>query len=293
MDCIEFLTRLDGLRMGELNRLESRHAAEHLRMCRTCSTALGAVQGLAAELNLLRVTAPGDIRLRVLEATADRYAAIETDLGKLWVGFSVRGITMVDPGGSGAPEFEDRYLRRRGRRAFRGKLPNRYERAVRSAVAGKAPKAAGVDLSGLTEFEQAILAALLRIPRGEVRPYSWLAREAGNPEAIRAVGNTMAHNPVPLLLPCHRVVPVGGGVGNYAFGPALKRELLAREGAPVDVIEACGREGTRYVGSKTTGIFCFPTCHDARRVLPRHRIKFKGVAEAASGGFRPCRHCRP
>lgn len=293
MNCGEVLMRLDGLRTGELGRLELKRVAAHLQECRKCSAVLAEIEGMAAEMVLLRVSAPDGIRTHVLEAVADHYAAVETDLGRLWVGFSARGITMVDPGGSDAPSFKARYRRRRNRLPLEGSLPAEYARAVRDAAAGKVPMSVSVDLSGLTLFEQAVLAALKRIPRGEVRPYSWLAREAGSPEAIRAVGNTMARNPVPLLLPCHRVVPAAGGVGNYAFGSMLKRALLVREGAPVDAIEQYERDGIRYVGSNTTGIYCFPSCRDARRVQPRHRVLFKGVAEAARGGFRPCQHCRP
>ena len=86
-------------------------------------------------------------------------------------------------------------------------------------------------MTGLTTFQQKILRLLQTIPRGEVRTYAWLARKAGRPRAARAVGNVMAGNPVPWLLPCHRVVPSQGGVGNYAFGSKMKRDLLHREGA--------------------------------------------------------------
>ena len=77
-----------------------------------------------------------------------------------------------------------------------------------------------------------MLEHLARIPSGEVRPYAWLAREAGRPKAIRAVGTVMARNPVPFLMPCHRLVPSTGGVGNYYYGPEMKWTLLEREGIP-------------------------------------------------------------
>ena len=72
--------------------------------------------------------------------------------------------------------------------------------------------------------------ATARIPRGEVRTYGELAAIVGRPRAARAVGTAMARNPVPLLVPCHRVVPSSGGVGNYGFGSDLKAKLLAGEG---------------------------------------------------------------
>ena len=69
------------------------------------------------------------------------------------------------------------------------------------------------------------------IPRGQVRPYQWLAQEAGKPGAARAVGSTMANNPVPLIVPCHRVVRADGSIGQYSLGGVEnKRLLLAVEG---------------------------------------------------------------
>ena len=87
-----------------------------------------------------------------------------------------------------------------------------------------------VDLSSRSPFHQEVLRATARIPRGEVRTYGELAEIVGRPKAARAVGTAMARNPVPLLVPCHRVVPSSGGVGNYGFGGDLKAKLLAGEG---------------------------------------------------------------
>ena len=87
-----------------------------------------------------------------------------------------------------------------------------------------------VDLSSRSAFHQEVLRATARIPRGEVRTYGELAAIVGRPRAARAVGTAMARNPVPLLVPCHRVVPSSGGVGNYGYSPATKAKLLAGEG---------------------------------------------------------------
>ena len=87
-----------------------------------------------------------------------------------------------------------------------------------------------VDLSSRSPFHQEVLRATARIPRGEVRTYGELAEAVGRPRAARAVGTAMARNPVPLLVPCHRVVPSSGGVGNSGFGRDLKAKLLAGEG---------------------------------------------------------------
>jgi len=90
-----------------------------------------------------------------------------------------------------------------------------------------------VDLSSRPPFHRAALRAAADIPKGEVRTYAEVAAAAGRPGAARAVGQAMARNPVPLLLPCHRVVPSAGGVGQYGYGPDLKQRLLSLAGASV------------------------------------------------------------
>jgi O-6-methylguanine DNA methyltransferase len=134
---------------------------------------------------------------------------------------------------------------------------------------------------------------LPKIPRGEVRTYEWVAREVGRPRAVRAVGTILGKNAVPLVVPCHRVVPTAGGVGNYAFGSAAKRNILSREGVDVEALETMARSGVRYIGSRTTKIVCFPTCRDARRIRDDNRVPFRGAEEAVEKGFRPCLRCRP
>ncbi len=85
------------------------------------------------------------------------------------------------------------------------------------------------DLRGLPAFTHAVLKAATRIPYGEVRSYGWLAQRLGNPKAARAVGNALARNPIPIIIPCHRVVRSNGALGGYALGTALKKRLLKLE----------------------------------------------------------------
>ena len=85
------------------------------------------------------------------------------------------------------------------------------------------------DLQGLTPFTHAVLKTTCRIPYGEVRSYRWIAEIVGRPKAARAVGNALARNPVPILIPCHRVVRSNGSLGGYALGTKWKRMLLKME----------------------------------------------------------------
>jgi methylated-DNA-[protein]-cysteine S-methyltransferase len=80
-------------------------------------------------------------------------------------------------------------------------------------------------------FRRTVLETLREVPRGKTVSYGELAARAGNPRAARAVGSACAHNPIPIVVPCHRVLPGSGRLGNYAGGPERKRVLLELEGA--------------------------------------------------------------
>jgi O-6-methylguanine DNA methyltransferase len=82
-----------------------------------------------------------------------------------------------------------------------------------------------------TPFQQSVYEALLAIPYGETRSYADVARSIGQPTAVRAVGSANGANPVPLVVPCHRVVQSGGKLGGYGGGVRLKKRLLAMERA--------------------------------------------------------------
>jgi O-6-methylguanine DNA methyltransferase len=86
------------------------------------------------------------------------------------------------------------------------------------------------DLGSVTTFTRRVLEATCEIRRGETRSYQWLARRIGMPEAARAVGNALGSNPLPLVIPCHRIVRGDGSIGGYAFGSRMKQALLETEG---------------------------------------------------------------
>lgn len=85
-----------------------------------------------------------------------------------------------------------------------------------------------LDLRG-TDFQLKVYAALCEIPYGQTRSYAEIAARIGRPRAVRAVGTANGANPIPLVVPCHRVINAGGGLGGYGGGLDLKRRLLAME----------------------------------------------------------------
>jgi len=88
-----------------------------------------------------------------------------------------------------------------------------------------------LDFSGATPFQRAVWLATQDIPYGETRSYGWLAARVGRPGAARAVGQALATNPWPIIVPCHRVVGADGSLGGYGGGLDMKERLLRLEGA--------------------------------------------------------------
>ena len=224
---------------------------------------------------------------------ADRYAPIQTPLGRAYVAWNGRGVSWLSA--DEADDFATRFTSQVGRPIRRADtLPDRLGRSIERRLAGDRRARVPLDLRGHSPFEVAVWTKALEIPRGEVRPYAWVAAEIGRPRAVRAVGTALAHNPVPLVVPCHRVVRSDGTMGQYSMGgPDAKRRILGAEGLDAAALEREAASGIRFIGSDTTHIVCHPTCRDARRVTPRHRIGFPSLAAASAAGYRPCRHCRP
>lgn len=259
-------------------------------------TALPAARQLVGALHDLGETpAPPALLATVLARVGlgDAYWALDTAIGPVYVAYNAAGISAVLPAREPAA-FEAAFRARFGRPAYPvATPPAALARAVTSQLRGEHGTAPPFDLRGVSLFERDVLLAALTIPRGEVRPYGWIAREIGRPGAVRAVGSALGRNPIPLLIPCHRVVKSDGQPGGYVFGPEAKRTALASEGVEPAALEDLARAGVRYLGSDTTQIYCFPTCRHARRITDRHCVSFRSPAAATAAGYRPCAACRP
>jgi O-6-methylguanine DNA methyltransferase len=219
---------------------------------------------------------------RLAEMVLDRFAVMDTPLGPFFVAWNRDGVSAV-------------YEGRHGEESFQSWFDDRYRRPlVRSEAAPPASVLRRFDMRGVAPFQRLVLEKTSQIPRGEVRTYTWVAKEIGHPKAVRAVGTALATNPMPILIPCHRVVRSDGVIGNYgAGGPVAKRRILDAEGVGVGELEKLAQRGIRYLGSDSTHIFCMPTCRHARRVMERHEVQFRSEEEAFANGYRPCKVCRP
>jgi O-6-methylguanine DNA methyltransferase len=105
---------------------------------------------------------------------------------------------------------------------------------LNDALAGRAPRnLPPLDLSAGTDFQRRVWSALRRIASGRTRSYAEVAVAIGNPRATRAVGGACGANPIPVLVPCHRVLAANRAIGGFSSGLGWKRKLLAREGIEV------------------------------------------------------------
>lgn len=217
---------------------------------------------------------PGGADLnRRLAAGARREAR---DLERLARGLSIdatpRGVTSIRPGrpAAGQPPAVRRVVQR-------------AQAELREFFSGqRAFFTVPVDLSGVPEFQGKVLRATAGIPFGESRSYGWLADRIGHPRAARAVGTALGRNPVPFIVPCHRIVRDDGSLGGYGLGLPMKRSLLLLE-----------RTTPLYEGCSSTRIVCRVGCTALRRAREDRRVVFASVADARSVGYRPCRQCHP
>jgi len=285
MRCRPTLTRVDALRTGELPAEEHRAVKEHLKTCKSCEESADDVEELVSAVKALALAPPRSIRESL--RSADFFDKVEN----VWVAFADRSIRMISA--RSADDLRSWYAKRYGRGLQQANIPEPLRKQVIAALHGEGVEKPAIDFGEVSELEQRVMQTMSKIPKGEVRSYSWVAEQIGNPRAVRAVANVVARNCVPFIIPCHRVVPASGGVGKYAYGSRMKRDLLQREGVDVERLEALAREGVRFIGSKTTKIFCHPTCRDARRIREENRVPFHEAGEAKHKGFRPCKRCQP
>jgi len=254
------------------------------------TTAVEALRGLPG------AKAPATLLPAVLKriGLGDAYWRLESPVGPVFVAHSKAGISMVTRAAS-APEFERAFERRFGRAIAREKSPAPEKvRALLRDGRARGRRDLRYDLRGLSEFERSVLRKALEIPPGEVRPYSWIAREIGHPGAVRAAGSALAKNPVPLLIPCHRVVRSDGHIGHYSLGGARnKRRLLEVEGARPALLERLAAAGVRYLGNPEGRGFCYPTCGGIEDLVRTNTVRFHSEHEAFAAGYHPCRVCRP
>lgn len=166
------------------------------------------------------------------------YTAFDSPVGTLYVALDGRMVAGLSFSSKGDDDFCEELLARTGKSFSRSdalarpvvKELREYFNGKRSAFSFRP------DISGFTTFQQKVLRATAQIPFGQTRTYGWLAERADSPRASRAAGQVMARNPIPIIIPCHRVIDSSGGLcgfGGRLQALDLKKKLLAIEGVTI------------------------------------------------------------
>ncbi|HXI85062.1 MAG TPA: methylated-DNA--[protein]-cysteine S-methyltransferase [Verrucomicrobiae bacterium] len=147
---------------------------------------------------------------------------VPTKLGAFRVQFSFRGLTRLEFCKDGGVLHISKQLAET--------LPYDLTRKLQQYAEGKSVRwEIPLDLSSGTIFQRQVWHALTKIPYGETRSYGWIAKQIGKPKASRAVGAACGANPVPVIVPCHRVIAGDGSLGGFGGGLPMKRRLLSLE----------------------------------------------------------------
>jgi methylated-DNA-[protein]-cysteine S-methyltransferase len=173
------------------------------------------------------------IRARLIESVAEtNMTLVETKIGWIGLAWSARGLVSLQlPRPSRAAALRN-FQREYPQGVWRDHAPAEMLRELKEYAEGRRRAfELRLDWSSIKPFQRAVLKAASTIPFGETRSYGWIAHKIGKPLAARAVGQALGANPIPIILPCHRVIASNGKLGGYGGGLPMKVKLLKLEGA--------------------------------------------------------------
>lgn len=236
---------------------------------------------------------------RALERVRRPRAAVgvaDSPLGRLLVARSERGVVLIaylDDGIAVAPALAK--LRHAFDPAEDPDAANEVAAEIRRYLSGDAAALRhDVDLTlAGGHFAKRVLGRLMAVPRGALISYRALGDAAGAPQSARAVGGAMHRNPVPVYVPCHRVIAADGGLGGYAGGMARKLQLLRSEGFAIEDAAGARLAGDAVWGHRQAKIYCRMDCRAALRADRARMLFFADARAAEQAGMRPCKLCRP
>lgn len=309
--CVELEPIVAAVAADEADEPSKRRVTAHVARCAPCRARLDRYRAIDAALGdvrharlaaapIARARADLHARLTDLRGRLLTYRIFASPLGCLLIARSERGVALV--------EYLDRPTLAASRLA--------HARGVEAVEAGAEIEALYRELLEYLEgrrtrldwpldlrlargdFDRAVLAATERIPYGAVRSYAGIAHVIGRPTAVRAVAQALRWNPLPIAVPCHRVVGTSGDLTGYAGDRvALKERLLAVEGVRVRRSERRRRPGivrhTMYIADPEGGYYCLPTCPSIARDVATRLALIASGERAQAAGLQPCDVCRP
>lgn len=234
---------MPGYVLGDLSQIETSWVFDHTENCLYCKSMLQNFQDvdslLTSEQRDITTRQNGKLppsAAKVLELREARYGFMDTELGRLAIVTTDNGVCDIsylenDDINSVLRRVESRGILATEQQGFvEPVIEQLSEYFARTRTQFFLP----IDLFGVTPFTRSVLEATNHVPCGKVVTYGQIAEGIGQPKSSRAVGNALGRNPVPIVVPCHRVIKSDGGMGWYTGGPHLKKHLLDIEGIHFD-----------------------------------------------------------
>ncbi len=293
--------------LGEASTPTPRRLEVHFRSCPSCATLLNTYRQLCAQLDSLPKASEEEVQ-RARSALNARLSSSRrprllltlwhSPVGDLRIGKTEKGVALVEFIHPPEGEAVSSRLAREFTVEDNGKDLTDLIRPLEEYLAGKRRNLEWVvdDALMRSDFQREVLRATAEVPYGTVVTYLGIAEAIGQPKAVRAVAQALRHNPVPIHIPCHRVIGSDGSLTGYAGNlVGIKKHILAVEGVPV-VETAKGLSIPKermYVGWRHEHWFCHPNCSRLKAQPAGDRAFISSRARAEEMGYQPCDKCRP
>jgi len=307
--CVELEPDLVATAAGEAGGATTRRVHGHLERCGPCRDEFGRYRRIEDEVAGLRghlVAEPHvalardrlEARLADLKSRLVAYRVFSSPIGPVLIARSEQGVLLVEYLGRERRPERTQLRRLPGVEAVEdGGETEALHRELVEYLEGRRTRLDWpLDLRLVrSDFYREVLRVTARIPYGAVLSYKGLACEIGRPQAVRAAAQALRWNPLPIVIPCHRVVGTSGALTGYAGGTTEKKQqLLAVEGVPT--VKAGHdfriRRDAMYVLAPGDSEYCLPTCPSVDP-FPRGGVLFASRARAEATGLAPCTSCRP
>jgi methylated-DNA-[protein]-cysteine S-methyltransferase len=305
--CREIERDLVAVAAGEAAPVAVRVVERHLAVCRGCRDELEryrVLEGMVTDLR--RAPLPGadpalsraelESRLADIRARMVAYGVFSSPLGKILIARSELGISLVEylESESAAKSHLARLAGGEMREDKAG-VETVYHELLEYLDHRRTRLDWPLDLRwARSDFQRRVLTATAELPYGAVTSYAGIAQRIGTPSAVRAVAQALRRNPVPIVIPCHRVIGNGGDLTGYAGNKiSLKRTLLSLEGVPMAVRARKIERDHMYVRAGADSEYCVPTCGSLSRQSLAGLTLFGSRGHAEAVGLTPCTSCRP
>jgi len=308
--CTEIEPDLVAAAIGEADAIAEGRVTEHVAQCESCRAEHAEYRTIDRGLGTIRETAVDvhgvarsrerlEARLDDLRSRIVAYRMFDSPLGPILLAHSEQGVVLLEYLHGRRDVTTSRLKRLHGIEMIEdGGESDVLYRDLRAYLDGRTQELHWpLDLRLIkSEFQRKVLEHTAHIPYGAVVSYKRLATELGQPQAVRAVAQALRWNPVPVVIPCHRVIGASGLLTGYAGGETKrKRQLLATEGVPVIPAHhdfAIARNAMYLLMPGDTE-YCVPSCPSPAALQSGLLTYFGSRQRAEAAGFRPCSGCRP